>query len=382
MMEITISKLQEELTLVKAENLLLRALGNTDEQSRFEIIFDRSALGNKIIDEDLRIIKVNKALLLLLGYDEKTLLGSSIIDFVHPDYLESWNTLRDELWNRRKPSFSIDTCLLKKDKTTIWCHVTSIIFPQDNETLGYTIIEDISERVELDRLREESRNLQFAIEKKDIENINQKKSIAMVLETQENERKRIAESLHNGIGQLLFGVKLSLERVKLDTLTVETNAVFIKHSKNLLDDAIKESRRISHELTPLILEDYGLRAALHEICEQFRGTLSLRCEISCVTDDLDKYLATAIFRIVQELILNIVKHASADSATVAMTKEDGIITLTVTDNGLGFDAKAGSDGIGLRTVRSKVQLLNGAMHIESGNNSGTQVVITVPVNEK
>jgi len=123
-----------------------------NSQKRFKTIFEDSLLGNKIINNKLEILKVNSALVQLLGYSEKELLGEHITEFSHPDYLKEWETLRLELWHHEKKSFSIETCLIKKNKHTVWCHVTSIRFADNGETWGYTIIEDISERKAKERI--------------------------------------------------------------------------------------------------------------------------------------------------------------------------------------------------------------------------------------
>lgn len=371
--------LHEIIRLLEADNERLRRLNLEKDKGRFEIIFEQSALGNKIIDSSLKIIKVNRALVALLGYSKAELMGTTILTYAHPDHIDGWRKMQKELWTRKKPSFSIDTCLMKKNGTTIWCHVTSITFPENSDTLGYTIIEDISERMELMRLKQEAKELQFKIEKNEIERISNKISAAQILETQENERTRIAECLHNSIGQMLFGIKLSLDRVKLRTNSETENLKFLENSKFLLDETIRESRRISHELTPGILTDYGLKLALEEICKQYLGAISIKCKITDIADDLDTVLATTVYRIAQELILNIIKHSKASVAVISLTRNSSSIKLSVEDNGSGFDPAHSCAGIGLRTIQSKVQLLHGKIEVVSKKNQGSKITVTLPI---
>jgi two-component system sensor histidine kinase VicK len=122
-------------------------------QNRFEAIFKQSSLGNKIINKDLQIIKVNEALIQLLGYSENELIGSRITDFAHPDYVADWIAVQHRLWALKQPSFSIDTCIVKKNKTSLWCQVTSILLLDNNQTLGYSIIQDISARKAFERMQ-------------------------------------------------------------------------------------------------------------------------------------------------------------------------------------------------------------------------------------
>jgi PAS domain S-box-containing protein len=123
---------------------------------RFETVFENSLLGNKIISSDLKIKQVNPALVRLLGYDKKEdLIGTKILDFA-PDYChKDWTLLQEKLWKKLIPSFSLESCLLKKDGTLIWCQITTILFEDKGETLGYTIIEDITEKYYLRLQKEE-----------------------------------------------------------------------------------------------------------------------------------------------------------------------------------------------------------------------------------
>jgi len=138
----TDQSLQNEIAALKNENLEYK-----ESHERFETVFENSKLGNKIISADLKILQVNPAMVKLLGYDHKDeIIGSNIFDYA-PDYChKDWEVLRKKLWQKEMPSFSLETCLMKKDGTLIWCQVTSILFPDNGKTLGYTIIEDTTEK--------------------------------------------------------------------------------------------------------------------------------------------------------------------------------------------------------------------------------------------
>ncbi|WP_207423068.1 PAS domain-containing sensor histidine kinase [Desertivirga brevis] len=123
---------------------------------KFQTVFDQSAVGNKIIDSKLRILQVNAALIALLGYSREELLGSLIIDFSHPDCKADWMLLQEKLWHGKLPSFNMDACLLKKNGTPIWCNITSIVFEDNGTTLGFTIVQDITERKAFDKVRQQA----------------------------------------------------------------------------------------------------------------------------------------------------------------------------------------------------------------------------------
>jgi PAS domain S-box-containing protein len=126
-----------------------------ESQVRFRTIFETSKLGNKIISSDLKILQVNSAMAALLGYDKKDeIVGTRILDYVPLDFHAHWKLLQKNLWDHKMPSFSLETCLRKKDGSIIWCQVNSILFKDHDQTLGYTIIEDISLQHELKKQRE------------------------------------------------------------------------------------------------------------------------------------------------------------------------------------------------------------------------------------
>lgn len=118
-----------------------------ESQMRFRTIFELSTLGNKIISPDLKITQVNPAMVALLGYNAKEdLIGTEILNYSPAENHPHWRTLQKRLWEESTPSFSLETVLIKKDGSRIWVNVTSILFPDNGELLGYTIIEDITEK--------------------------------------------------------------------------------------------------------------------------------------------------------------------------------------------------------------------------------------------
>jgi PAS domain S-box-containing protein len=155
-----IQDLKEEIEHLKADK---KSLGFDNQQQtayqqtqvRFRTVFENSRLGNKIITPDLKILQVNSALVAMLGYDRKEdIIGTFIMDYVPEGYQEHWKLLQSKLWHTKMPSFSLETCLRRKDGSTFWCQVTSILFSDQDDTLGYTIIEDISVQHKLKEDRE------------------------------------------------------------------------------------------------------------------------------------------------------------------------------------------------------------------------------------
>ena len=201
----------------------------------------------------------------------------------------------------------------------------------------------------------------------------QQEVLSAILSTQEEERRRIAEGLHNGVGQLLYATRL-----QLDALTLSPA---VQASRRLLNEAIEATRSISFELTPSILEDFGLEVALRELVSRIPGSLPVDLNLHGLAEPLPDLLSIAIYRIVQELLNNVMKHAQAQEVFVQVSCEEGQLYLSVEDDGTGFDASAETSlgGIGLAGIRTRVGLLGGTVSINSRPGRGTGFFLQVPV---
>jgi signal transduction histidine kinase len=289
-------------------------------------------------------------------------------DFAHPDFVAEWKALQRELWTTEMTTFNFDTCLYRKDGGIMWAHVTTILIEDNLKTLGYTILEDISVKKEVERLKKQVRE-------------QQRQQIAeVILNTQEAERKRISESLHNGLSQLLYGVKLSLSQIEADMARLkEPDKSALAYTEKLLNDSIQECRRVSHELIPVILEDYGIREAIETICRQLSNGVRFGCSFKGSRARLDRFLEIAVYRTVQELLLNVVKHAEATEARAEIVVGKTDIRIRVDDNGKGFPPSIDmKEGIGLQSIRQKLQVLSGAIKLLSNETGGTRVEIRIP----
>ena len=202
---------------------------------------------------------------------------------------------------------------------------------------------------------------------------------------QEAERKRMAESLHNGIGQILYATKLRLEQSRALAPTPTAAAQALRQETDaLLSDAIRQTRALSHELVPLVLEEFGLAAALQDIGRKM-STPQLRfsCLVQLDADaaPLAPPLQMALYRITQELAQNIVKHAhGATEASLELETIPGWVLLRVEDNGPGFTTTAAnSPGLGLRSIRDRVALLGGQLESGSIPVGGAYVRLRIPL---
>jgi len=251
---------------------------------------------------------------------------------------------------------------------------------QDEVDLVKETAERTWDAVERARAIAALREAELQTKVKQLEEEQQREIFRVSLQTLEDERQRMAESLHNGLGQVLYGIKINLANLSQK----QTEADFRK-SKNyinlLLTDAIRESRRISHDLMPATLEEFGLASAVQDICDQLHGSVHFTCRVEIKGKRLAKYLELAVYRTVQELMTNIVKHAKAKNAVVDIYIDNKNIHIKVTDDGIGLNAaQKDKPGIGLTSIRSKIGLLSGNIAIESAN--GTAITINIPMSAK
>lgn len=261
-----------------------------------------------------------------------------------------------------------------------------IIYGSDEKparTLGVDM--DITALVEADKrnryLQEQQKQREEQKQKElmDIRLYQQREILNAIMMTQEQERERIGESVHNGLAQLLYGVQTRLQLLKVNTPDDEKQ---LKTILNIVSDAINDTRRIAFELVPAVLKDYGIEVALNELIRKIvKGNPVVNLELSGVTE-LPEKLEFAIYRIVQELLNNIIKHAHATEASVMIKQHKDSISLIVSDNGVGFQEllpRRVGNGMGLKNIRNRVKLLEGRFTLNSSPGAGSRVTITLPI---
>ncbi|MFD2247108.1 sensor histidine kinase [Pontibacter ruber] len=208
------------------------------------------------------------------------------------------------------------------------------------------------------------------------------------LEAQEVERRRVARDLHDEIGGMLSLVRLNISQLGKQNSPPEATGEVVQNAKVLLDDVIGNIRRISHDLMPVVLEKVGLVQALealkYSIPPAAHITLKLTTDLEGV--QLDKKQQLLLYRIVQELLNNTLKHAGATEITLSVLHQGGKVKLAYADNGKGFEYKAGADGgaggalgLGLTNLQSRVRLLKGTLTYFSAPGAGTNAEILLTI---
>jgi two-component system NarL family sensor kinase len=220
-----------------------------------------------------------------------------------------------------------------------------------------------------------------------IQNLEKEKqllSAEALMEGQEAERSRLAKDLHDGLGGILTGTKYSLSSMKQNMIISAENAAAFEKTMGMLDQSITELRRIAHNMMPESLLKLTLDEALQDYCLQVSqsGALSVTYQSFDVENlAINDTVKINVYRIVQELINNATKHASASTAIVQITFKDEVLGIAVEDNGKGLniDGLPYADGIGYQNIKSRIDFLKGNMDIQSISGKGTSILIKIPV---
>ncbi|KAB2772521.1 cache domain-containing protein [Brucella anthropi] len=213
---------------------------------------------------------------------------------------------------------------------------------------------------------------------------NKLKELAQrIIDTQEEERARLARELHDGISQNLVGVRYAIDlasrQVRMDSGGAP---LAIEKASDALNGAIKEVRRLSHDLRPSILDDLGLTVALKALCEHFseRTGIETQLEASGLNETLKPEASTALYRVVQEALTNVERHSGASQVSIRLWGSGGKVTMTVADDGNGFTARDLKDqlsGLGLRNMQERMAHFGGVLLVETGAD-GTQLTARLP----
>lgn len=204
-----------------------------------------------------------------------------------------------------------------------------------------------------------------------------------VLKGEEQERTRLAKDLHDGLGGMLGGMKHAFLTMKENLIMTPENQLAFERSMDMLDSSIKEMRRVAHNMMPESLVKFGLETALRDFCNsiQLSGALQVVFQsIGLEQAPVEQTTAVTVYRIVQELIHNVLKHAAASHVLVQVSYREGALSVTVEDDGKGMDL-AGlpqTGGMGWQNIRHRVDFLKGKLDVQSQPGGGMSVFIEIP----
>ncbi|RPA70399.1 hypothetical protein EF405_03775 [Cyclobacteriaceae bacterium YHN15] len=307
-------------------------------------------------------------------------------------FLTRYNTIKDSLQSEDRKKFALDiekkyetekqrnqilqleaqnanqSAENQKRKLTIWMLVILAV------SLGAIILLIIRKNQHKQQLQHQRI--------KELETEKQLAATEAVLKGEEQERSRLAKDLHDGLGGLLSGIKFSFQTMKGNLILTPENARLFERSLDMLDTSIIEMRRVAHNLMPENLIKFGLDAALRDFCEDINQSevVELRyISIGLKGEEIEQTTAISLYRIIQELVNNILKHAEAKMALVQLTKNGNLILLDVEDDGKGFEHSKMllSNGIGWANIKSRMEYLNAKFTLDSSPGKGSSIHIEV-----
>lgn len=232
-------------------------------------------------------------------------------------------------------------------------------------------------RIKTQNLLREQENIIFAQEKEQLKQEQELKRITGVLQGQDQERNRIAQEIHDGVGGKLAGIKLHLSQINSGLGNTK-----IKEIIQSISEVFSELRAISHDLSQNHLQGQSLQWLIRELATQYDNRNEFKTDLNIYPPEaleiLPEEIRHHLYRILQELLANIAKHAQAKLVTVNITLHDESINLIVEDNGVGF-SDSGRTGIGIKNVQQRLRSVGGTLHIESSPGQGSSIIINIPI---
>lgn len=335
-------------------------------EESYRYLFDNNPAGIFIWNSgDFRILEVNQAAVDLYGYEKEEFLQKSLLDITSGEDREKFIKASEEL-EARHPTGSGVWRHCNKECEIMYMDISSHRIVYHEAPVILSLANNITGRILLEQKLTEER-----IKK-------QQEITAAVITTQEQERTFLAEELHDNINQILATANLYMD-CALSDRDLDTRLNFVKDSKQFIKQAMDEIRKLSKTLLPPSLGETGLQEALTDIIEKIkRVNDSIHFFIDWQLPDENIFtekLKLAIFRIVQEQLNNIFKHARASNITITLKLEDEALKLIVKDDGAGFDMSQKRNGVGLQNIFKRAGLLNGTATINSTPGTGCELTI-------
>jgi signal transduction histidine kinase len=227
------------------------------------------------------------------------------------------------------------------------------------------------------------RELFYSLKRAEIDRLkSEKRVISAIINTEENERKRFAKDLHDGLGPIMSTVKMSLSALG-DRIKDPTDTVILNNTNHLVNEAINTLKDISNNLSPHVLSNFGLSSALSAFIAKINQTKAIEIDFKSNMEDqrLESEKEVVMYRAACELINNSIRHSGASRIEIELNKHEKFITLQFNDNGRGFDtellASEDTKGMGLSNIETRVKSVDGVFILESTPGKGTSALIKI-----
>jgi PAS domain S-box-containing protein len=336
-------------------------------EEKYRLLFYQSPEPKWIFNrESLRFVEVNEAALDRYGYTREEFLSLNVLDLQpHSERkrVAYMLTSLDFLPAGRMQNISQH---LTRDGFIIWVELTLHGIYLENGYHVMAIAHDVTEKLALE---------QKVLEEKVA---SQKEIARAIINTQEQERSEISKELHDNVNQLLTTTKLYIENIRYYPGQADD---FMEKSSTLLQKAITEIRNLSKALVTPVIYDIGFRATLEELIGQYLALnlFQLGFLFTVPEERIDKGLRLTIYRLLQEQLNNIVKHARATEVIIEMKEVEGKLLICIVDNGVGFNPQQARGGLGLNNMKNRIEVFQGSIEIVSSENKGCAICIHFPL---
>jgi PAS domain S-box-containing protein len=339
------------------------------QKALLDELFEQAPQAVVLMDGSSRTVRVNREFVRIFGYTPEDAVGRPLSELIVPEAFQSEFQLFCDLLSQGK---RVDSESIRRRKDESPLHVSIVQVPVSlpgRQIAAYAMYQDITER----KQAEEELQQSFA---------KLRALAARLQSTREEERIRVAREIHDELGQALTAIKIDVASLVRDMPADQRQQKKAESVLRLVDDTIQSVRRIATELRPGILDDLGLVAAIEWASEDYQSRTGISCRVDVPENDLiiDPERATAIFRIFQETLTNIARHANATQADIRLSKENSDVVLEVRDNGRGIDQEQLSIGrsFGILGMRERALLLGGELTISGEAGKGTVVRVRIP----
>jgi len=363
---------------------------------RYASLYEYAPIGYVTLDRDGKILEGNRTAAKMFGIERQALLGSNLSNFVSREYHDIWYLPRRATFSG-KTKLACEIEMRRADGSALTVRLEGMLEPGKDLRCRTALIDitdwkdaeqtlsDVTRTLE-ERVKEQTAQirLQVSARKQTEQELDQyrrnlKTLAAELMLAEERERQRMAEDVHDGLGQALFRA-----RMKLGQLSATEPAA--REIGTILEEIGRMMNTMTFELSPPVLRKVGLRAALKSLAREMQRQYNLLIEIE---DDgqsipLNERTALILFRSVRELLINVAKHAQTDRARLSLQRIDDSLQIKVEDRGKGFDLADQSHHVesghfGLFSIRERMEYVGGTSTIRSSPADGTVVILTAPV---
>ncbi len=355
---------------ITESKLIENELINSEEKYRY--LFHNNPATVIIWDlENLKILEVNQQSIELYGYTRDEFLELRVLDIRPAADRNKIKKFSQEILNNNISKAKRTWRHLKKNGELMYMDITSHKIEFNNRKAILSLAVDITEQVKAENQLKDSYD--------DIRRLN-----AHLLTIREDERTSIAREIHDELGQQLTGLKMDASWLLKKATGIENDQKEkLSQMISLIDETVKTVRRISRDLRPGILDDLGLVAALEWQSCEFENRTGVKCDFKAFVSELmlNKNATIGIFRIYQESLTNIMRHANATLVNAYIKSHNNIIELSIQDNGVGFDKNLikAKRTLGLTGLSERAIMLGGNLNIESEKGKGTRIVFEMPI---